>query len=65
MEVLFYGGLILLLWYPAALSVTVVFLRVLGTTFSISIAQVRNTSTLYYPRAWQRLGQNPFRDFTL
>ena len=41
MEVLFYGGLILLLRYPAALSVTVVFLRVLGTTFSISIAQVR------------------------
>ena len=41
MEVLFYGGVILLLRYPAALSVTMVFLRVLGTTFSISIAQVR------------------------
>ena len=55
MEVLFYSGLILLLRYPAALSVTVVFLKVLVTTFSISIAQVRTepfqrfyTLKLYY-----------------
>lgn len=41
MQVLFYGGLILRLWYPAALSVNRGFSQGPGNNLSISIAQVR------------------------